>query len=113
MHDPVEALADKSFTQLFLGRKPHFISIRSVVQVLRGMSFAADREEDIEKHPELLKPEVRWNVGIGHAAVAEDSKIEAARTAHTQLFESVEEFFATHDMLVTPTVIVQPYDIDL
>jgi amidase len=77
------------------------------------MSFAADRDNDIKNHAELLKPEVRWNVGIGHAAIAESSKIEAARTAHTRLFESVEEFFETHDMLVTPTVIVQPYDINM
>ena len=64
------------------------------------------------KHPELLKLSA-LNVGIGHAAAADDSKLEAVRTAHTQLFESVEEFFATHDMLVTPTVIVQPNNIDL
>ena len=77
------------------------------------MSFAADRAEDIKNHPELLKPEVRWNVGIGHAAMEDDSKIQAARIAHEKLFESVEAFFETYDMLVTPTVIVQPYDIDM
>ena len=77
------------------------------------MSFAADRAEDFENHPELLKPEVCWNVGIGHAAMVDDSKIQAARIAHEQLFGSVEAFFETYAILVTPTVIVQPYDIDL
>ena len=50
---------------------------------------------------------------MGHAANAEPSSIAAARAAHTELYEGVLSFFGEYDMLVTPTVILPPYDMDL
>ena len=92
---------------------PDLRNSRMIFNVLRGMSFAADRAEDMKHHKDLLKPEVLWNVGVGHAANADSSKVEAAQAAHAALYESVESFFEEYDMLITPTVAVQPYDIGI
>eukprot|EP01052_Picozoa_sp_SAG31_P036248 SAG31_NODE_4493_length_3188_cov_2.660084_5_plen_217_part_00 len=95
-----------------MGACPDLEKSRMVFGTLRGMSFAQDQSENLKHFRDLLKPEVIWNAEF--AADAEISgRLEEAKAAHAELFKTVESFFDDYEMLITPTVIVQPYDINI
>jgi amidase len=92
---------------------PDLSKSRMIFNLLRGQSFAAGRADDMANSRELLKPEVVWNIGLGLAANDAPEAVVAAESAHQQLFDDVVAFFGEYDMLITPTVLVTPYDINM
>ncbi len=55
-----------------------------------------------------LKPDVIWNIEAGLKLTAED--IGWAWREQGQLFHRAAAFFETYDLLLTPTVMVAPFD---
>jgi amidase len=62
--------------------------------------------------PFIPQPEVIWNAEFAAGAEAGGQMAEA-QAAHALLFADVEAFFGTYDLLITPAVIVQPYDVNI
>ena len=60
---------------------------------------------------EDLKPELIWNIEKGMALKSED--IGRAEVARTRLFKRMAKFFGDFDLLLCPTVIVPPFDVDI
>ena len=81
-----------------------------VFQVLRAALFAADKGELLETHRAALKPEIIWNIEKGLALDAD--KIARAERARGVFYQRCVRFFARHELLVCPCVIVPPFDVD-
>ncbi len=82
-----------------------------VFQTLRAALYAAEMAPLLEGHRALLKPEVIWNTEKGLAlSAAEIGRAELARAA---LYRRVSAFFETYDLLLCPTAIVAPFDVDV
>ncbi|RMF93735.1 MAG: amidase [Nitrospinota bacterium] len=82
-----------------------------IFQVLRAALFAATKAELLATHRDLLKPEVIWNIDQVLKLTAEE--IGRAERARGELYQRTVTFFATHDLLVSPTVIAPPFDVNI
>ena len=85
--------------------------VQEVFQVLRAAQFAADKGGLLEKSRDQLKPELIWNIEKGLALSARE--IGRAEVARGQLFRRVARFFEKYDLLVCPTAIVPPFDVEI
>lgn len=92
---------------------PDLSDSKMIFNLLRGDRFASDRADDYANHKDLLKPEVIWNIEVGHSVQAQGGAIEGARAAHQALFERVEKFFEEHDMLITPCAPFPAFDVNV
>jgi amidase len=89
---------------------PDFSDAASIFQTLRAAGFVTARAPLLERHRAQMKPEVIWNIEKGVKLTADE--IGRATRARVALYERVVRFFETHDLLVTPAVIVPPFDVD-
>jgi len=92
---------------------PDLSDARMIFNLLRGESFAETLRDEWATARNLLKPEVCWNIALGHVATAKPDSLDRARAAHAKLFQGVERFFEDYDMLVTPTVLMPPFDVGI
>lgn len=90
---------------------PDFSEAIEAFQTLRAASFAAAMSSLLRDHRALLKPEVIWNIEKGRALSAED--IGRAELARGRLYHAMVAFFREHDLLLCPTAIVPPFDVDI
>lgn len=87
-----------------------FSDARDVFHVQRAMIFAASHAEHLQRHRELLKDTVIWNIEQGLKLTA--AQIAEAELKRTQLFLRVHEFFERYEFLVLPTAQVLPFPVD-
>lgn len=90
---------------------PDFSKAIHSFQTLRAALFAGLHKHHLDHHSDQLKPEVVWNIEKGLALTAAD--IAAAELARGALCRSMAGFFRDHDLLLCPTAIVPPFDIDI
>lgn len=89
---------------------PDFSDASEIFQTLRAVSFASNHRDHLMNHRDQLKPDVIWNIEKGMALQADDiAKAERARAA---LYRDTMSFFGTYDLLVCPTAITPPFDVD-
>ena len=82
-----------------------------VFQTLRGASFVANYRTLLAEHRSELKPEVIWNVEHGLALSQDD--LARAKLERGALINRTAEFFSEYDLLVCPTVLAPPFDVDV
>jgi amidase len=88
---------------------PDFGDATEIFRVLRAASFAARYASLLASNRKDLKPEIVGNIEAGLKLTADDiGRAEMARAALTQ---RVAAFFQRYGALVTPAVIVPPFDI--
>jgi amidase len=88
---------------------PDLRETRECAQTLRALAYANMRPL-LEKHRDLLKPEVVWNIEKGLALTgAEIARAEAQRG---EMFRRMRNFFDTYDLLLCPTTIVPPFPVE-
>lgn len=90
---------------------PDLRDAEEIFQVLRAMSFAARLAPLLGSHREQLKPEVVWNTEKGLALTGEE--ICRTQRAHGDLYHRIVAFFQDHDLLLCPTVVAPPFDVDI
>ena len=81
-----------------------------IFQTLRALFFVTDKAPLLAAHRDKLKPDVIWNIDKGMRLDAD--AIGKAVRARAALLERVGRFFQVYDVLITPTVIVPPFDVD-
>jgi amidase len=91
--------------------EPDLDGVDDMFQTLRAAGYAASHAQDLERHRELLKDTVVWNIERGLALTADDFA-RAART-RAALDRRIERFFGDYDFLVLPTVQVAPFDVNI
>ncbi|MHA7155026.1 amidase [Arthrobacter sp. TMN-50] len=77
----------------------------------RAFDFLLAYGSLLEKHGDVIKPEVQWNVEQGRALTGRNL-VDAALT-RTKLAGRVNDFFDRFDVLATPTAQVLPFDASL
>jgi amidase len=93
------------------GACPDFSEARDAFQTLRAYMFATGKQALLAAHRDQLKPEVIWNIEAGMKLSAGD--VAGAENARTRLLGSMLRFFTTHDLLLCPTVMSPPFDVDI
>jgi amidase len=78
-------------------------------QVLRAAGYAAGLLPLLEKHRDLLKPEVIWNIERGLKLSGEE--IARAQAQRAVLFRNMHSFLQRYDALLCPTTIVPPFPV--
>ena len=81
-----------------------------IIRVLRSLKFAAQAER-LTNHRNELKPEIIWNIEAGLKLTGEE--IAKAELLRAKLFNNTAEFFNKYDLLVCPTVMVPPFDVEI
>ena len=87
---------------------PDLSDAEDIFQTLRAAHFAADKAPLLDEHRSQLKPEIVWNIEKGLSLSADE--IGRAERARTALFHRAVGFFDDYDLLLSPAVVVPPYD---
>jgi len=90
--------------------EPDLSGADEAFQTLRAAAFAADYAELLEKHRELIKDTIIWNVEKGLALSATD--IGRAEALRTQIHLRMTEFLGTYEFLVLPVSQVAPFPVE-
>ena len=90
---------------------PDFSDAQEIFQTLRAAFFVVDKAELLRTRRDQLKPDVIWNIEKGMTLDADT--IGRAVRARSALLQRVGRFFQTYDLLLTPAVIVPPFDVDV
>jgi amidase len=79
-----------------------------IFQIQRATQFAAGHGPKLDTHRDQLKDDVIWNIEAGLKLTAKE--IGWAAREQGALYARVAEFFGTYDLLLTPTVMVPPFN---
>ena len=90
---------------------PSFKGAVDIFQTLRAVLFSAMKADMLRTRRDALKPELIWNIEKGLALQSDE--IGAAEIARGKLYRRMAKFFVNHDLLLCPTVIVPPFDVDI
>ena len=89
---------------------PDFTDIQDIFQTHRAMSFYVGKKILLEKHRDLLKPEVIWNIERAAELTVDDfARVELARGRY---LARAGAFFEEYDLLLSPATIVPPYPVE-
>jgi len=105
------AKAAQSFTQHASGMEEDCFDLTGgdeIFQILRAAQFAAGHGPKLDTHREQLKDDVIWNIESGLKLTAKD--IGWAQREQGALYGRVADFFGKYDLLLTPTVMVPPFN---
>jgi amidase len=78
--------------------------------VLRGAGFVAGLGPLLDEHPELLKPDVVWNIEAGLAMPGD--RLGAAERARGAVHAAMIAFLETYDVLICPSACVAPFPVE-
>lgn len=81
-----------------------------IFQTLRAAQYAASYGKLLSEHRDLMKPDLVWNIEKGQRLSVED--VNQAEQARGALYNRTTAFFHRYDLLVSPAVLVPPYDVD-
>ncbi len=90
---------------------PSFKGAVDTFQTLRAVLFSAVKADLLRNKRDALKPELIWNIEKGMALKSDE--IGKAEIARGKLHHRMAKFFEDHDLLLCPTVIVPPFDVDI
>jgi amidase len=109
----VAEAATKAFASLGAhveAASPDFHEVNDVVLATRGVSMVAQHAERVDRWREVMQNGLVWNVdqglGLTPRQIAEGEKLR------TVLWQRVRRFMEGYDLLVTPTVAVQPFPVE-
>jgi amidase len=88
---------------------PDFSGADETFKTLRAWSFAGRHAENIQKHPDMYKESIRWNVEAGLNLSGQD--LFTAQKHRTQLRRRVAEFMQGFDFLALPVTQVAPFPV--
>jgi amidase len=80
-------------------------------RTFRALRFVTFLREPVRKHPDLVGPNVTWNVQRGLELTVDD--LSRATVLRAALAERVSEFFADVDVLACPVSQVAPFKVAL
>lgn len=90
---------------------PDFSTVQEIIRVSRGLRMAALHADKLAKWREVMNPNLVWNIEQGLKLSAED--VGRAETLRTELWGRVRTFFSRYDLLLTPTVAVLPFPVEI
>jgi amidase len=89
---------------------PDFHEVNDIVLGTRGVSMVAHHADRLPEWRDVMQQGLVWNVDQGLALTPRE--IAAAEKLRTVLWQRVRQFMERYDLLVTPTVAVQPFPVE-
>lgn len=89
---------------------PDFTGANECFHALRGLEFAAGHGDVLDRHRDLLKQTVVWNVELGRALTG--AQIASAQTVRSRLFQQMHDFMRQYDFLIAPVSQVPPFPVE-
>jgi amidase len=90
---------------------PRFDGADEAFRTLRALQFEESLSTALDRHRDLLKPWLVWNIEQGRALTG--SQVARAERLRTDLFTTMERFFERYDVLLLPVSQVAPFDVSL
>src|SRR4030095_14015417 len=91
--------------------EPDFTDADEIFQVLRAWSYAQKRREDLNRHRDLIKETVVWNIEQGLKLTRID--VDRAEAKRSRLAHRVREFMERYEFLILPVSQVAPFPIEV
>lgn len=88
-------------------RDPDFTNVHESFEILRGVVFVAAHRERLEKHRDLLGPNVIDNTERGLEYALKD--VSWAMVEQTKIYKRFLSFFEDSDILICPAASVSPF----
>ncbi|GAA3670921.1 amidase family protein [Nocardioides ginsengisoli] len=90
--------------------EPDFGGAYEAFQILRAHLIATMHASTLERHRDLIKPDIVWNIEKGLAQTTAD--VQWAERARGALIHRVMDFFDDHDVLVVPSAPLPPFPVE-
>jgi amidase len=90
---------------------PDLAGADEVFRTFRAFAFATFRADLLTEHPDLIGPNVTWNIQRGLELTTAD--LSRATVLRGELAERVSAFFADFDVLACPVSQVAPFEVTL
>lgn len=91
--------------------EPDMHNVREIIYVTRSMRMLASHADKLAKWREKMNPNLVWNIEQGFTLTPQ--RIAEAEKERTNLYRRVREFFSRFDLLLTPTVAVPPFPVEM
>ncbi|HEX7054746.1 MAG TPA: amidase [Burkholderiales bacterium] len=91
--------------------EPDFAGATESFETLRAIAFLQKYGAVAEKHRDLVKDTVLWNVAEGRRRSGAD--VARAEALRTQLFHRMREFLSRYEFLVCPVSQLPPYPVEV
>ena len=91
--------------------EPDMQGVREIIYVTRSLRMLASHADKLEKWREKMNPNLVWNIEQGFTLTPQ--RIAEAERERTNLYRRVREFFTRFDLLLTPTVAVPPFPVEM
>lgn len=89
---------------------PDFSDAHAVFRVLRAQAFAMSHGQHLQRHRDMLKPEIVRDIELGFSLTMEE--IVQAERKRAVMTARAAEFFKTYDLLLCPATIVPPFPVE-
>jgi len=110
----VAAAAARRFTELgctIEQDEPDFGRVREVIQATRALRMVALHADKLKDWREKMNPNLVWNIEQGFSLTPQ--QIGQAEKERTVIYQQVCQFFEHYDLLLTPTVAVPPFPVEV
>jgi amidase len=91
--------------------EPDFRGVREIIFVTRSLRMLAMHADKLDKWRDTMNPNLVWNIEQGLTLAPR--RIAEAEKERTNLYRRVWEFFNRFDLLLTPTVAVPPFPVEM
>lgn len=110
----VAAAAAQRFTELGCTveqAEPDFGRVREVIHVSRALRMVSLHADKLEKWREQMNPNLVRNIEQGFSLTTQ--QVGEAEKERTEIYHRVRQFFEEYDLLLTPTVAVPPFPVEV
>lgn len=91
--------------------EPDYAGLREVIHITRAWRMATLYGDALKKWGEVMNPNLVANIEQGLKLTAEE--IGRAEKKRTLIYERVRRFFEKYDLLITPTVAIPPFPVEI
>ena len=91
--------------------EPDLRGVREVIYVTRSLRMLAHHGDKLDKWREKMNPNLVWNIEQGFTLTPR--RIAEAEKERTNIYRRVQDFFSRFDLLLTPTVAVSPFPVEM
>lgn len=91
--------------------EPDFSRVREIIHVTRALRMVTLHAEKLEKWRDQMNSNLVWNIEKGFPLTAQ--QVGMAEKERTALYHRVRQFFERYDLLLTPTVAVPPFPVEM
>ena len=91
--------------------EPDFGKVREVIRVTRALRMVTLHADKLKNWRDRMNPNLVWNIEQGFPITAQQAG--EAEMERTEIYHRVRKFFERYDLLLTPTVAVSPFAVEM